>query len=105
MIRIALAPEARALMTLTSSVQKPRCTSTMLSLTSGGKSSIEQPLRTVLLVGGGGSWMRLAGITWAVKSAFVDHVMAAKSFGTPIVYALGVGVTCSSTDGVFTAQV
>src|SRR3954447_23029477 len=109
MIMTALAPLARALIAFTSSVQPPRCTSTMLSFTVAGKSLMEQPLRTVLAVAGGGIWIRAAGITCAVKSPVWLQVICAKSLvaAVPLANVLPLGsvvwlgdVTTSSTDGV-----
>src|SRR3954451_531022 len=113
MIMTALAPLARALIALTSSVQPPRCTSTMLSFTAAGKSLIEQPLRTVSAVAGAGIWMRAAGITCAVMSALWLQVIWAKSLVAvvPLAKALPLGsvvwlgdVTTSRVDGVFSDQ-
>src|SRR5690349_9235567 len=110
MMMTALAPLARALIAFTSSVQPPRWTSTMLSFTAGGKSLIEQPLRTVSAVAGAGIWMRAAGITCAVMSALWLQVICAKSLvaAVPFTNVLPLGsvvwlgdVTISSVDGVF----
>ncbi len=109
MIMTALAPWARALIAFTSSVQPPRWTSTMLSFTAAGKSLIEQPLRTVSAVAGGGIWIRAAGITCAVMSAVWLQVICAKSLvaAVPLTKVLPLGsvvwfgdVTTSSVDGV-----
>ena len=105
-----LAPLARALIAFTSSVQPPRWTSTRLSFTVAGKSLIEQPLRTVLAVAGGGIWIRAAGITCAVISALWLHCICAKSLVAvrPLTNVLPLGsvvwlgeVTTSRVDGVF----
>src|SRR3954451_2767830 len=109
-----LAPLARALIAFTSSVQPPRWTSTRLSLTAAGKSLIEHPLRTGPAVGGGGTWMRAAGITCAVMSALWLQVICAKSLVAvvPLANVLPLGsvvwlgdVTTSSVDGVRSDQV
>src|SRR4051812_45778761 len=109
MIMTALAPLARALIAFTSSVHPPRCTSTMLSFTAAGKSLMEQPLRTVLAVGGGGIWIRAAGITCAVKSPDWLHCICAKSLvaAVPLANVLPFGSvvwfgedTTSSVEGV-----
>src|SRR4051794_20799480 len=109
-----LAPLARALIAFTSSVQPPRWTSTRLSFTAAGKSLIEHPLRTVSAVGGGGTWIRAAGITCAVMSALWLHVICAKSLAAavPLTNVLPLGsvvwlgdVTTSSVDGVRSDQV